>query len=83
MVVRDTARPGVGGDSPQLERLADAGYEKGAKIPEGFDEHDDPYLSIPAYVDRIDEAWEEVKGGSPAAQTVTRPRRSSPWCSAG
>jgi ectoine hydroxylase-related dioxygenase (phytanoyl-CoA dioxygenase family) len=61
MVVKDAARSGVGGDRTQLERLADAGYEKGAQIPEGFDEHDDPYLSIPAYVDRLDEAWEDVK----------------------
>ena len=53
MVVKDVARA-------PLERLSEHGYPNGAPIPEGFDEHDDPYLSIPAYVERIDEAWNDI-----------------------
>ena len=31
-----------------------------APIPSEFDEDDDPYLSLPAYVERLDDAWGEV-----------------------
>ena len=56
MVVKDIAKL-----APTDEKLAEAGYPTGAPIPEGFDEHDDPYLSLPAYVDRIDDANEALK----------------------
>jgi ectoine hydroxylase-related dioxygenase (phytanoyl-CoA dioxygenase family) len=55
MVVKDVTKL-----APTAEKLAGAGYPTGAPIPEGFDEHDDPYLSLPAFVDRIDEAKDEV-----------------------
>ena len=57
MVVKDVAQSG-----PRLddERLAENGYPKGAPIPEGFDETDDPYVSLPAYVERLDESWAEI-----------------------
>ena len=60
MVVKDVTRPAVDDERRPLERLADNGYPMGAPIPDGFDEHDDPYLSLPAYVDRLDGVWNEI-----------------------
>ena len=53
MVVKDVALP-------EFDRLSEYGYADGAPIPDGFDENDDPYLSLPAYVERLDEAWDDI-----------------------
>ncbi len=60
MVIKDVARPGLDEEQRPLERLAEHGYPRGAVIPDDFDEDDDPYLSLPGYVERIDEAWNEI-----------------------
>ncbi len=60
MVVKDIAQPAVGDEKPRFDRLSENGYPNGAPIPPDFDEDDDPYVSLPAFVDRVDDAWDEI-----------------------
>ena len=52
MVVKNVARPAY-------DLLAENGYPDGAPMRDGFDEDDD-VQSLPAFVERLDKAWDEV-----------------------
>ena len=53
MVLKDGARPA-------FDPLAESGHPDDAPMRDGFDENDDPSQSLPAFVGRLDEAWDEI-----------------------
>ena len=58
MVIKDRVEKDVARSAYDL--LAENGYPKGAPMRDGFDEFDDPYQSLPDFVARLDDAWDEI-----------------------